>query len=103
MKQTKKKESSFQSKLKQAIDERYPGCVITKQDPTYMWGIPDLLIVYKDKWAMLETKRATNAHHQALQDYWENKLNEMSYSSFVCPENMEEVLHELDKAFGLER
>lgn len=93
------RESSFQSKLIKELYEMFPGCVVLKNDPTYKQGVPDLLILYKDKWATLECKNSANAHRQPNQDYYVEKMNDMSFSSFIYPENKEEVLNELQQAF----
>ena len=76
----------------------FPGCIVTKMDPTDIQGMPDLLILYKNKWATLELKRSRNAIHQPNQDYYVDKMNEMSFSRFIFPENEEEVLHELQQS-----
>ena len=95
-----KLESDIQKEVMDEIRNRYPGCVILKNDSGYIQGIPDWTILYKDKWAVLEAKRRKNAVHQPNQDYYVDKLNDMSYSSFVYPENKEEVLDQLSKVFG---
>ena len=77
----------------------FPGCVITKLDPNDIQGIPDLLILWKDRWAVLECKRSHDATHRPNQDYYVALLNDMSFSSFIFPENKEAVLHELQQAF----
>ncbi len=59
-----------------------------------------MLILYRDKWAALECKKSVTASKQANQAYYISMLNQMSYSSFVYPENKEKVLHELQQAFG---
>ena len=94
-----KLESKFQKELMDEIREQYPGCVILKNDPGYIQGFPDWTILYKDKWAVLETKRDKNAPKQPNQEYYVNQLNGMSFSRVVYPENKEEVLNELHKAF----
>lgn len=94
-----KLESKFQKELIDEIKNRYPDCVITKNDAGYIQGFPDLTILYKDKWAVLETKREKDANKQPNQEYYVDKLNGMSFSRFVYPENKEEVLHELQQAF----
>ena len=90
-------ESGFQDKLSKELQKRFPGCMVLKQDA--IQGIPDLLVLYKDKWASLECKRTANAKRQPNQEYYVGKMNEMSFSRFVCPENKEEVLNELQQAF----
>ena len=92
-------ESKFQSNLIKEIKAEFPGCVVLKNDSSYLQGIPDLSVFYKDKWAMLEVKKSANASHQPNQDYYVNKMNEMSYSKFVYPENKDEVLNELKHKF----
>ena len=85
-----KLESSFQSNLKIDIRKRLPNCVIKKNEGTQ--GFPDLLILNGDRWAALEVKRSANAHHQPNQEHYISKLSEMSFASFIYPENKEEVL-----------
>lgn len=94
-----KLESKFQKELMTEIQNRYPGCVILKNDPNYIQGFPDWTIFYKNKWAVLEAKRDKNARKQPNQDYYVNRLNDMSFSRFVYPENKDEVLRELEQVF----
>jgi hypothetical protein len=89
----------FQEKLKKELKEMFPGCIVTKLDSGDIQGIPDLLILYKNKWATLENKRSAKAIHQPNQDYYVEKMNEMSFSRFIYPENKEEVLDELKGMF----
>lgn len=93
------RENKFQSNLKKELKERYPGCVVTKLDANDIQGIPDLLILYKDKWATLENKKTSKSIKQPNQEYYVNKMNDMSFSKFIYPENKDEVLKELDKVF----
>lgn len=92
-------ESSFQANLIKELRELFPGCIIMKNDPNYIQGVPDLTIIYKDKWATLECKRSEKEKHRPNQDYYVGLMNEMSFSSFIYPENKEEVLDELQHAF----
>lgn len=94
-----KKESDFQKKLKDEIRARFPGCFILKNDPTGIQGIPDLTVLYKNKWATLEVKRSRTEPHQPNQDHYVELMNGMSYSSFIFPENKEEVLNEMERSF----
>lgn len=70
-----------------------------KLDSGYLQGIPDLLILYKKKWATLECKKTANAKKRPNQEYYVNKMNDMSFSRFIFPENKEEVLNDLEQAF----
>ena len=94
-----KLERDFQSKLIKEIKERFPGCVVMKNDSSYIQGIPDLTVLYQDKWAMLEVKRSETASHRPNQEYYVGKMDEMSFARFICPENKQEVLHEMEHAF----
>lgn len=93
------KESVFQKNLIKELKERFDGCIVMKTDPCYKQGIPDLLILHENKWAALECKKDDKAHHQPNQDFYVSKMNEMSYASFISPENKEEVLNELEQSF----
>lgn len=92
-------ESQFQSRLKKEIKDKFEGCYVLKTDPTDYQGIPDLLILYKNKWAALEVKKSKDATHRPNQDIRVEQMNGMSYAAFVYPENKEEVLNDLEKLF----
>lgn len=95
-----KLESKFQKELMDEIRKQYPGCIILKNDSSYIQGFPDWTILYKNKWAVLEAKRSRTADKQPNQPYYVDKLNSMSYSRFVYPENKDEVLQELQQIFA---
>ena len=90
-------ESGFQDRLRDELHEMFPGCMIFKMDQ--IQGIPDLLILYEDRWAMLECKKSAKASRRPNQEYYVDLLNEMSFSRFIYPENKDEVLDELDSYF----
>lgn len=94
-------ESKFQANLIKEIKQTLPGCIVMKNDSSYIQGIPDLLILHEDKWGALEVKKAANAKHQPNQDYYVDKMDAMSFARFIYPENKEVVLNELFKTFGL--
>ena len=94
-----KLERDFQSKLIKEIKEKFPGCIVMKNDSSYIQGIPDLTVLYQDKWAMLEVKRSETASHRPNQEYYVGKMDEMSFARFICPENKQEVLHEMEHTF----
>lgn len=94
-------ESGFQDRLRKDIETMFPGSMVFKMEQRQ--GIPDLLILYGDRWASLECKKEEKAKRQPNQEYYVGKMNEMSFSRFVYPENREEVLSELQEAFGSSR
>ena len=94
-------ENKFQSNLIKEIKKEFPGCMVLKNDSSYLQGVPDLSIFYKEHYAMLEVKKSKNAKRQPNQEYYVDKLNEMSYASFVCPENKDQVMDELRKRFNV--
>ena len=94
-----KKENQFQPGLIKELKERFPGCMVLKNDPNYIQGIPDLTVLYKNKWAMLECKKSEDEPHQPNQDYYVEQGNNMSFARFIFPENKMEVLDELQQAF----
>lgn len=98
-----KLESKFQKELMDEIRELYPGCVILKNDSSYIQGFPDWTILYKDRWAVLEAKRERGAKKQPNQEYYVDKLDKMSFSRFVYPENKDEVLEDLERVFKRRR
>lgn len=94
-------ESKFQSQLIRKIKNEFPGCMVLKNDPTYLQGVPDLTVFCGNKWAALEVKKSKNASHRPNQNYYVDKMNRMSYATFVYPENEKEVLAELHKKFKI--
>ena len=95
-----KKESDYQSGLISRLKETiFPGSIVLKNDSEYIQGIPDLTIFYNNKWATLEVKRSDKEHHQPNQDYYVDKMNSMSFSAFIYPENEQQVISRLSKYF----
>lgn len=98
-----KLESKFQKDFIDEAKERYPGCVALKNDSSYIQGFPDWTLLYEDKWAVLEMKKKRGARKQPNQEYYVNKLDKMSFSRFVFPENRDEVFEDLDRFFKRKR
>lgn len=96
-------ESVFKKKLIEKILYEFPGAIVLKADANYIQGIPDNFIFYKDRWAAFEAKRTESARHQPNQDYYISLLNKMSYASFVYPENEEDFLYDIQRAFTTSR
>lgn len=101
-------ESRFQSKLIKELKQKFDGCIVLKNDADYIQGIPDLLILYNDRWAALECKRDAKAMYDSMtqqvsQHRYVDRMNNMSYASYIYPENKKEVLDELERALQSER
>lgn len=96
-----KQERKFQAELIKELKEEFPGCVVLKNDPSYIQGIPDLTILYNDRWALLEVKRSGNAMVRPNQEYYVDMLDRMSYSTFIHPDNKKAVIRELQQTFGI--
>ena len=99
LKEVQMLESVFQSNLISELEEMFDGCIILKNDANYIQGFPDLLILYRNKWAALECKRSKNEPRQPNQEYYVEILDKMSFSSFIYPENRREILYELQQTF----
>ena len=94
------KESMFQRKLIEELKEKFPGIIVLKNDATYLQGIPDLTLLYFEKWAFLEIKNSEDAHRQPNQEYYIDKANEMAFGDFVYPENKDKVISRLNNYFN---
>lgn len=98
-----KLESKFQAALIKELRLMFPKCVILKNDSGYLQGVPDLAILWRNHWAVLECKKDEGAACQPNQRYYVKEWNEMSFASFIFPANKEAVLSELRRAFGVDR
>ena len=98
-----KLENKFQADLVKELQERFDGCIVTKLDSSHIQGIPDLLVLHGKHWATLECKKNKDASRQPNQEYYVEKMNDMSFSAFIFPENKEDVLYELQQALQLRR
>lgn len=92
-------ESKFQANLIKELKSRFPGAIVMKTDSGYLQGCPDLLILYNNKWASLECKQSAGAKKQPNQEYYVDRMDSMSFSRFIYPENKEEVLNDLQQSF----
>lgn len=88
-------ENRFKTNLIKELRSLFPGCMVMHLDPNEIQGIPDLLILYNDRWAVLEGKDYADAKHQPNQDYYVDLMDRMSFAAFIYPENKDEVLDNL--------
>ena len=92
-----KLEREIQPRIIAGIKRRLPGVQIFKGDTRFQQGTPDLIVLYKDRWAMLEVKKSSTASRQPNQDYFIGLLNQMSYAALIHPDNEEDILNELQR------
>ena len=92
-------ESQYQRKVIDRIEDIFPGVLVLKTDASYQQGVPDLIILWQQYWASLEVKMGPSCHRQPNQDYYIERLNDMSFAAYIYPESEEEVLSALQEAF----
>lgn len=92
-------ENSFKTKLIKEIKNRFPGSYIFHLDPNELQGAPDLLVLYENKWAALEGKKNGKASLRPNQQYYVDLFNKMSFARIIFPENVKEVLDEMEQSF----
>ena len=95
-----KPETLYRAELVKRIEQRLPDCFIFMLPPDQYQGVPDLLILFESKWAMLEVKISASADKEPNQDYYVDKFNEMSFAAFIWPGNEEVVLSALVERIG---
>ena len=95
------RELLFQARLVDKIEDMFPGCVVLRNDPRHIQGVPDLTILYGPYWGALEVKKSATAPMQPNQEYYVEHMNRMHFAAFIYPENEEEVLLALQHAFGV--
>lgn len=92
------RESAFEARVVRRLKREFPGCIVFKNDPNQNQGVPDRLVLFGDRWAMLEVKVSANAPSRPNQGWYITRYNNMSYASFIFPENEDLVFHELQAA-----
>ena len=97
------RENAFQAKVIRELRSVFPGCIILINDPNYIQGFPDITILYKTKWAVLECKKSLYEPYRPNQEYYLELCDDMSFGSMICPENMKGVLDELQQTLAPRR
>lgn len=95
-------ESKVQADLIKELKDMFPGCHVLKNDTAYQQGIPDLLVLWRDRWAMLEVKReepTSEDDFEPNQEWYIEEFDNMSFGACIYPENQKEVLHALQRSF----
>ena len=80
-----------------------PDVIVLKNDPSSIQGIPDITVFGENCWATLECKRSKDASIRPNQEYYVDKMNRMCFSSFIYPENKDEVVENMVKLFNEKR
>lgn len=93
-------ERDYQAKLIKRIKAEFDGAFVLKNDPNYIQGFPDLLVLFKDRWCALEVKNSSRARHQPNQDYYVDHLDGLGYARFIFPENEDEIIKDLHIYFS---
>lgn len=97
------RENAYQASLIKELKVRFPGCFVLKNDSSYLQGIPEILVLIEDWWAILEVKRSKDAPYRPNQEYYLDLLGQMSFTATIYPENEEEVLDEIQRQFETRR
>lgn len=96
-------ENRYKRHIIKRLEREFPGCVVLKNDSSYLQGIPDFTVLYNWTWAMLEVKDHEDSPEQPNQEYYVQDMSRLSYAAFVYPENEDEVFLELQQAFASAR
>jgi hypothetical protein len=100
--ETMARESSFQShviaRLRDLIGD--DGFVFA-MDGNYIQGFPDVLILYKGKWAALECKKSSKEPFQPNQEYYIDLIDSLSFCRVIYPSIENEVFNDLQQALRL--
>lgn len=92
-------ENKYQASLIKKLEKMFPGCVVLKNDSSYRQGMLDLTILWNKCWAALEVKDSESSSTRPNQEYYIERLGEMSFAAKIYPENETEVLSALQQAF----
>lgn len=97
-------ERDYQAQLIPRIVNRFGGpdhCRVQINDPNLpgQQGIPDLTVYVDQFWALLEVKASEKSKLRPNQEWWVKKWSEVTFCSFIYPENEEEVLDALQHSF----
>ena len=100
-----KQERFYQAGLIKTLRQEFDGCFILKNDSSYLQGVPDLLLLWRDRWAILEVKaeKPTASDFEPNQEYYLEQLNGMSFAACIYPANQDEVIDAIQQAFRLRR
>lgn len=89
-------EAKVQKEITQFLKKK--GCLIIKTKPGVLApvGTPDIFFFLEGFWGCIEVKRSAKAPYRPLQKETIAKLSDWSYARVAYPENVHEILLELD-------
>lgn len=95
------REGRYKTQLTKRIEDRFPGrCIVVRLDAALLQGVPDMGILFEGGyWCVLEAKTSIDANRQPNQAHYVQRLNDMCFAAFICPENEEAVLDELQAEY----
>lgn len=92
-------EKKVQTKLIKYLKKK--GCYVIKTQVDGRGlvpvGCPDVIALYEGWWGAFECKASAKAKFQPLQEYTIEKLNNWSIAMVVHPDNIDEVISQLEK------
>lgn len=95
-----RKESDFKNALYNEIRDRFPGAEVVPNDAGYLQGFPDATVYFPNgRYFLLEGKRTSKSARQPNQDYYVNQSPLSGNATFICPENKNKVLDELERRY----
>ena len=77
------KESDFQANTIKKLKVMFPGAIITKLDASYILGIPEVLILWGQRWAVFEFKKYVHATKRQNPDSYVDRMNTMSFARVI--------------------
>lgn len=92
-------EGEYKTQLTKKILKRFPGlCEVVRLDSALRQGVPDMGVLFRGGyWALLEAKTRMNSKRQPNQEHYVEVFNDMCFAAFICPQNEEAVLDELQQ------
>lgn len=93
-------EGEYKTRLTKKLYDRFPDCFVVRLDSALRQGIPDMGALFPDGfWALLEAKISMKAKRQPNQGFYIEMFDRMCFARFICPENEEAVLDELQREY----
>lgn len=98
-------EAKYQRYLVKLFPTIFENCRVVINDPGLpgQQGIPDLTIFIGDWWGLLEVKASEKSKLRPNQQWWIDKWSQVTFCSFIYPDNEEEVIRAIQSALDARR